>query len=75
MIFEICCGNLQSALNAQEAGANRVELCSALSLGGLTPSYGFIEQARRRLKIDINVLIRPRQGDFLYEIDIIPSTN
>lgn len=67
MIFEICCGNLQSALNAQEAGANRVELCSALSLGGLTPSYGFIEQARRRLKIDINVLIRPRQGDFLYE--------
>ncbi|MBE6224660.1 MAG: copper homeostasis protein CutC [Bacteroidales bacterium] len=65
--FEICCGNLQSALNAQLAGANRVELCSALSLGGLTPSYGFIEQARRRLKIDINVLIRPRQGDFLYE--------
>lgn len=65
--FEICCGNLQSVLNAQLAGANRVELCSALSLGGLTPSYGFIELARRRLKIDINVLIRPRQGDFLYE--------
>ena len=67
--FEICCGSLRSALNAQEAGANRVELCSALSLGGLTPSYGFIELARKRLKIDVNVLIRPRQGDFLYDSD------
>lgn len=67
--FEICCGSLQSALNAQEAGAHRVELCSALSLGGLTPSYGFIELARKRLKIDVNVLIRPRQGDFLYDSD------
>lgn len=67
--FEICSGSLQSALNAQEAGAHRVELCSALSLGGITPSYGFIELARKRLKIDINVLIRPRQGDFLYDSD------
>ena len=69
--FEICSGSLQSALNAQEAGAHRVELCSALSLGGITPSYGFIEMARKRLKIDINVLIRPRQGDFLYDSDEI----
>ena len=69
--FEICSGSLQSALNAQQAGAHRVELCSALSLGGLTPSYGFIEMARKRLKIDINVLIRPRQGDFLYDSDEI----
>ena len=69
--FEICCGSLQSALNAQEAGAHRVELCSALGLGGLTPSYGFIELARKRLKIDVNVLIRPRQGDFLYDSEEI----
>ena len=67
--FEICSGSLQSALNAQEAGAHRVELCSALGLGGLTPSYGFIELARKKLKIDVNVLIRPRQGDFLYDSD------
>ncbi len=69
--FEICSGSLQSALNAQQAGAHRVELCSALSLGGLTPSYGFIEMARKRLNIDVNVLIRPRQGDFLYNSDEI----
>ncbi|MBO7248907.1 MAG: copper homeostasis protein CutC [Bacteroidales bacterium] len=67
--FEICCGSLQSALNAQEAGAHRVELCSALSLGGLTPSYGTIEMARKMLEIDINVLIRTRGGDFLYGSD------
>ena len=48
-----------------------MELCSALGLGGITPSYGFIEMARKRLKIDINVLIRPRQGDFLYDSDEI----
>ena len=69
--FEICSGSLQSALNAQDAGAGRVELCSALSLGGITPSYGFIELARKRLDIDINVLIRPRQGDFLYDSEEI----
>lgn len=67
--FEICSGSLQSALNAQEAGAHRVELCSALSLGGLTPSYGFVELVRKRLEMDVNVLIRPRQGDFLYDSD------
>lgn len=67
--FEICCGSLQSALNAQESGANRVELCSALNLGGITPSYGTIEMARKMLDIDINVLIRTRGGDFLYDSD------
>lgn len=69
MKFEICCGCLQSAINAQEAGAHRVELCSALQLGGITPSYGFIRRARARLKIDMNVLVRCRPGDFLYESD------
>ena len=67
ILCEVCCGNLQSALNAQDAGAHRIELCSAFALGGITPSYGLVEQTRKRVKIDINVLIRPRSGDFLYE--------
>lgn len=72
--IEICCGSLQSGIVAQKAGAQRIELCSSLDLGGLTPSYGEIFMARKNLTIDINVLIRPRQGDFLYsnsEIDVM----
>jgi Uncharacterized protein involved in copper resistance len=74
MKFEICIGSLDSALNAQKAGADRVELCSALSIGGITPSYGLIESVRNNINIDINVLIRLRQGDFLYsknEIEVM----
>lgn len=66
MKYEICIGQLQSALNAYNAGADRVELCSALSLGGITPSLGLIKLVRSNIPIDINVLIRERQGDFLY---------
>lgn len=66
MILEICANSLESALTAQRAGAQRIELCTALSLGGLTPSFGLIEQTKDLLDIPIMVLIRPRSGNFTY---------
>jgi len=69
MLIEICTTNIQSALNAQRAGARRIELCSALDGGGLTPSSGLIRATREHLTIPVNVLIRPREGNFLYDED------
>lgn len=64
--FEICSVNIQSALAAQTAGAHRIELCSALDVGGLTPSAGLIRAAVKHLQIPVNVLVRPREGNFTY---------
>lgn len=66
MIVEICCGNLASVLAAKAGGATRIELCSGLSEGGLTPSCGLIKAAVEAGIPEVNVLIRPRSGDFLY---------
>ncbi len=66
MILEIAANSVASALAAQEGGAGRVELCTALELGGLTPSHAQIALARERLRIPLYVLVRPRAGDFLY---------
>jgi len=66
MLLEICASSLQSAINAQKGGAQRIELCCNLEQGGLTPSYGTIKLARAALSIEIFVLIRPRAGDFTY---------
>jgi len=68
-LLEIAANSLASALAAQAGGADRVELCTGLELGGLTPSMAQIAQVRERLSIPVYVLIRPRAGDFLYSDD------
>ena len=64
--FEICANSVASCIAAQEGGADRVELCAGIPEGGTTPSYGMIRNARECIDIALNVIIRPRGGDFLY---------
>jgi copper homeostasis protein len=63
---EICVGDIASAIAAESGGADRVEICDNLAVGGTTPSAGSIVESCRRLQIPVHVLIRPRAGDFIY---------
>jgi copper homeostasis protein len=75
-VLEICAESLESCVAAREGGADRIELCSSLLVGGLTPSHGLLRRALEQSKLPIHVLIRPRSGDFCYsaaETDIIRS--
>jgi len=67
--LEVCIDNIESLAYAIAGGATRIELCSSLALGGLTPNAGLIKQAVQSSSIPIYVMIRPRQGDFLYDCD------
>ena len=74
MILEICANSYQSAVNANIAGAHRIELCSEISVGGTTPSYGLLKKVMANIDIPVHVLIRPRSGNFTYsgkEFDIM----
>jgi copper homeostasis protein len=67
--LEVCIDNLESLHYAQQGGASRIELCSSLALGGLTPSAGFMQLAAKHASIPVYAMIRPRQGDFLFSSD------
>lgn len=76
MKLEICANSYQSAKYAQEAGAHRIELCSELAIGGITPNYGLLKQVAEQLAIETYVLIRPRSGNFNYskeEFEVMKS--
>ncbi len=69
MKFEVCVDSVSGVRAAEAAGADRVELCSDLLEGGITPSRGMIRRARGVEGIGLNVMIRPRGGDFLFDDD------
>lgn len=65
-LLEICCGSADDAIESWHGGANRVELCSSLFLGGLTPTLGALLEVKEKTGIQVAVMVRPRQGGFCY---------
>ena len=74
MNFEICTDNVEGILTAEKYGVQRIELCAALSVGGLTPSVGLIRQCTEKSNVGVHVMIRHREGGFVYvkkDIDLM----
>ncbi len=66
IVFELCAESVPACVAAREGGADRIELCSSLDRGGLTPSHGLIVEAMERSGMPIHVMLRPRAGGFVY---------
>jgi copper homeostasis protein len=66
VLLEVCAESLDYARAAERGGADRIELCSMLALGGVTPHVEMIEVARKTLALPVHLLVRPRAGDFVY---------
>ena len=70
---EVCVENLYEAIKAEELGADRIELCANLNVGGTSPAFELIQAVKAKLSIPIRVMIRPRGGDFCYSDSEIES--
>ncbi|KAA3619086.1 MAG: copper homeostasis protein CutC [Flavobacterium sp.] len=76
MIVEICASNFESALAAEQGGADRIELCTRLSVGGLSPPRDLIDKVFSEINIPVHVLVRPRSGNFCFsELEIRSMTD
>lgn len=74
MVFEICTDSVEGAVAAEKYGAKRIELCAALAVGGLTPSFGLINQCVEKSSVEVHVMIRHKEGGFNYsqkDVDIM----
>jgi copper homeostasis protein len=66
MVLEACVETFEEALKAESLGADRIELCDDLSVGGITPSYALLDSVLKQLNIPAMVMIRPRGGNFVH---------